>query len=86
MRCSQQPLTLQPIPFAWGAKGNKFFAVRNRSASNIIYVQFGQNPGATPDAWQVLAGETFIMDPSAPEDTIWLWSDLAGISNVVMMG
>ena len=86
MRVSKQTIGTQPIPLAYASQHNKIFMVKNKSAANIIYIQFGATPGNSSDAWPLGAGETFTLDPAAPADTIWLWSDVNNIDNVVMLG
>lgn len=86
MRSAKHNIGIQPRALVYGSAFNKIFSVRNKSTANIIYLQFGSNPGTPDDAWYLGAGEVWTMDPAAPADTIWLWSDVDNIDNRVLLG
>lgn len=86
MRASAISLTTQPQIFVDGTDYTKVFMIRNRSAGDTIYIQFGASAGLGLDAWPVLPGEVFALDPAAPKETIWVWGSVAAIPNVTLIG
>lgn len=86
MRSQQIGLTLNPIKVVDAADYTKVFMCRNRSVSDTIFVQFGQSPGMPADAWPIMAGDVFVLDPAAPKESIWLWSTAAGVANSTIIG
>ena len=86
MRSQQLYLDSIPHPFTWGSKKNKIFQIYNRHATANIFIQFGDAPGVQADAWPVGAGQVYTLDPAAPVDAIWVWTDLEGIPNTCVLG
>lgn len=85
MRSSQWLLSTNPLKIVDALDDCKIFMIRNRAAAGIIYVQFG-GASQNADAWPVLAGDSFVLDPAAPKESIFVWSDTAGIANTVIIG
>jgi hypothetical protein len=86
MRSQKWQIDINPQQVAYPNNENSIFMVRNLDATNTIYLQFGSNAGLVADAWQVLAGEVFTLDPAAPRTGIWIWGQVAGIDNRLIMG
>lgn len=86
MRSQQLGLTLNPQKYVSANDETKIFQCMNLSVANKIFVQFGEAPGHSNDAWPIRPGDVYTLDPAAPKQTIWLWSDLAGIDNRVIIG
>jgi hypothetical protein len=59
---------------------------KNTDAVARVLVQFGEQQGHYLDAWPIEPGETFVLDPAAPKDQIWLASDTASAKLNVLMG
>jgi hypothetical protein len=86
MRSQQLSIDINPVQIVFPNMKNKIFMVRNLSAVDTIYVQWGANGGLTADAWPVLAGEVFTLDPAAPVDSIFIWGSVLAIPNRVVLG
>ena len=86
MRCQKLYLDATPRVFIYANKKNRIFQCLNGSVANIIYLQFGEAPGAQADAYPIGAGQVYTLDPAAPVDRLWMWTDLPGIANSTIIG
>ena len=89
MRSAQWNITTTPIKIIDQVTSNTVFMLLNRSPDKLIYLQFGNMPGHTLDAWPVRANEVFVLDPRVARETmdaIWIWGEVENINNVVLIG
>lgn len=86
MKSVRWSLGLSPQRLSFPDRRNKIFMCRNLSVAADIYLQFGDTANPIADAWVLVAGETFVLDPAAPIDSVWVWTNAAGIDNRILMG
>lgn len=86
MRAGQLSLTQNPQKFVDANVETRIFMIKNRSTVDVIYLQFGNAPSTKTDAWPVLPGDTFALDPAAPRESIWIWADANNTSHTVLIG
>ena len=86
MRSTRYDLSLNPRQISFPNPKNKLFQVHNKSATDLILMQFGSDAGHPSDAWEILPGDVYTLDPTAPVESIWLWASVANINNRVILG